>query len=145
MRLPRIRKDRQKEKLFLFEHHTHPLLSRAEFLLRLVRHVSIGLMLIVVSLIAGMLGYHHFEHMPWIDAYTNASMILSGMGPVSPLQTDAGKIFAGTYALFSGLALLTIVGIVFAPVAHRFFHKFHLESHLAEQEHDPPTRRQHRS
>ncbi len=74
-----------------------------------------------------MIGYHVFEKLPWMDAFVNAAMILSGMGPVATLQTDAGKIFAGCYALFSGLALVAILGIIFAPVVHRFLHKFHLE------------------
>jgi len=72
-------------------------------------------------------GYHCLEQLPWIDAFLNAAMILSGMGPVATLQTNAGKLFAGCYALFSGIALITILGIIFAPVVHRFLHKFHLE------------------
>jgi len=75
-----------------------------------------------------MAGYHFFEDMNWVDAFVNAAMILFGMGPVSILQTDAGKIFAGCYALFSGLMFITVTGIVLAPVAHRALHKFHLES-----------------
>ena len=71
--------------------------------------------------------YHHLEKMPWVDAFLNVAMILSGMGPIGTLQTDAGKIFAGCYALFSGLALVAALGIIFAPVVHRFLHKFHLE------------------
>jgi hypothetical protein len=74
-----------------------------------------------------MIGYHHFEHMDWVDAYVNASMILSGMGPVSVLQTEGGKIFAGSYALFSGIAFLVVIAIIIAPVFHRFMHKFHIE------------------
>jgi len=87
----------------------------------------LGVLVIMVSLGLGMTGYHVFEKLPWIDAFLNASMILSGMGPVAPIQTDAGKIFAGCYALFSGLTLVAILGIIFAPVVHRFLHKFHLE------------------
>jgi hypothetical protein len=75
-----------------------------------------------------MLGYHYFEGMSWLDAFANASMILSGMGPFGPLQTDSGKLFAGLYALFSGLAFITTAGIILAPVAHRLMHKFHVES-----------------
>ena len=74
-----------------------------------------------------MAGYHFLEKLPWLDAFLNASMILSGMGPVAPIQTSAGKLFAGCYALFSGLALITSIGVVFAPVFHRFLHRFHLE------------------
>ena len=82
----------------------------------------------LLSLGIGMIGYSHFENMSWVDAYVNATMILSGMGPVATLQTNAGKIFAGCYALFSGLMFITVTGVILAPVAHRALHKFHLES-----------------
>lgn len=98
-----------------------------KFIRRLGRNFFIGFIIIFISLIGGMIGYHHFEQMAWVDAYVNASMILSGMGPVSTLQTTAGKIFAGSYALFSGIVFLVVIAIIFAPVIHRFFHKFHLE------------------
>jgi hypothetical protein len=75
-----------------------------------------------------MAGYHHLEKLPWLDAFTNASMILSGMGPLAPIQTSAGKLFAGGYALFSGIAFISSMGVVIAPIFHRFLHKFHLES-----------------
>ncbi len=78
-------------------------------------------------------GYHGFERLPWLDAFLNAAMILSGMGPVAPIQTVAGKLFAGFYALFSGFALLTSAAVVFAPVFHRFLHKFHLEAESDEK------------
>jgi hypothetical protein len=87
----------------------------------------LGVAVIVASLGIGMIGYHGFEKMAWVDAFVNAAMILSGMGPVATLQTDGGKIFAGCYALFSGISLIAILGIIFAPVVHRFLHKFHLE------------------
>ncbi len=111
----------------MFEHHSKPLLPRKIFYRRAVRNVVIGLVFIVFSLIIGMAGYHHFEKMSCLDAFVNAAMILSGMGPVGTLQTDDGKLFAGCYALYSGLALVAIVGIIFAPIIHRFLHKFHLE------------------
>jgi hypothetical protein len=111
----------------MFEHHTKPLLPRKVFYRRLVRHAALGFSVIFFSLGLGMMGYHHFEGMAWIDAFANAAMILSGMGPVATLQTNSGKIFAGCYALFSGIALIAILGIIFAPVVHRFLHKFHLE------------------
>jgi len=82
----------------------------------------------VVSLGIGMAGYHFLEHLGWVDSFVNAAMILSGMGPLAPLQTTSGKIFAGCYALFSGLAFITSIGLIFAPVFHRFLHKFHLEA-----------------
>jgi len=74
-----------------------------------------------------MLGYHWLEGMPWIDAFANAAMILSGMGPLEPLKTNGGKLFAGLYAIYSGLAVILIAGVVFAPVVHRFLHRFHLD------------------
>lgn len=75
-----------------------------------------------------MAGYHFTEHQPWLDAFANAAMILSGMGPLAPLQTAAGKFFAGCYAMFSGLVFITAAGIILAPVGHRLLHKFHLET-----------------
>lgn len=92
------------------------------------RNMFWGLLFILAALGAGMLGYHGFEKMSWTDAYLNASMILSGMGPVTVLETTGGKIFAGTYALFSGLAFIAVMALVFSPMIHRFFHKIHLES-----------------
>jgi hypothetical protein len=74
-----------------------------------------------------MWGYHAYENMSWVDAFANASMILSGMGPLTPLVTTGGKMFAGFYALFSGLFFIIIMGLILAPIIHRFFHKIHLE------------------
>jgi len=110
----------------MFEHRSKPLLPRPAFYRRLARSAAIGLLVITGALGIGMVGYRVLESMSWVDAFVNAAMILSGMGPVSSLQTTAGKIFAGSYALFSGLAFLTSLGIFFAPVFHRFLHKFHL-------------------
>jgi len=124
----------------MFEHRSKPLLPRRQFYTRLARSAGIGSLVIAVALGIGMIGYHVFESMPWVDAFVNAAMILSGMGPVSSLQTDGGKIFAGCYALFSGLAFITILGIVFAPVFHRFLHKFHEEESKREQEKDKNTK-----
>ena len=110
----------------MFEHHSQPLAHRRVFLQRLVFSTSIGLGLVAFSLFVGMAGYHFFVDLPWIDSFLNASMILSGMGPVATPQTPAGKLFAGVYALYSGLVLIAIAGVTFAPVIHRFFHRFHL-------------------
>jgi hypothetical protein len=108
------------------------LLPRREFLKRLARNFAIATLLVGVSLVGGMVGYHHFEGMPWIDAFANAAMILSGMGPLSPLQTDGGKLFAGFYALYSGLVLVAATGIILAPVVHRLLHHFHAEVHQGD-------------
>lgn len=84
--------------------------------------------LLLPALGLGILGYHFLEHLPWLDAFASAAMILSGMGPLAPLETSAGKIFAGCYALFSGLLFITVAGIILAPLGHRVLHKFHLEA-----------------
>jgi hypothetical protein len=102
---------------------------RRVYLARFARSLGLGLFIIAVCLGIGMVGYHCLEKLPWIDAFLNAAMILSGMGPVATLQTKAGKLFAGFYALFSGLALISIIGIIMAPVVLRFLHKFHLDLH----------------
>lgn len=101
--------------------------TNRRFIKKLLRNILIGFAIILVSLWIGMWGYHHFEHMKIVDAYVNAAMILSGMGPVGQLETDGGKIFAGTYALFSGIVFLIVIAVVFAPVIHLFLHKFHME------------------
>jgi hypothetical protein len=107
----------------------HPLPARSVFYRRLGRSFLIGQAIVVLSLAGGMAGYHCLEGMPWVDAFANAAMILSGMGPLEPMKTTAGKFFAGCYALYSGLALITIAAITFSPVVHRFLHRFHLETY----------------
>ena len=111
----------------MFEHHTQPLATQAEFTRRILRYSLVTAGVILSSLVMGMLGYHDLESLSWIDSLLNASMILGGMGPVNPLQTDAGKIFASLYALYSGIILLASVGILVTPIFHRFMHRFHLE------------------
>lgn len=96
--------------------------------LHLLRNSLIGLSLITAALFIGMLGYHEFEGMSWVDSYLNASMILSGMGPADAMHTTAGKVFAGTYALFSGLAFIAIVVVMLSPLIHKFFRKIHMET-----------------
>jgi hypothetical protein len=110
-----------------FEHHKKPLLSRDAFLWRMARFAAGALVLILAALVAGVLGYHYLEGMPWIDALLNASMILGGMGPVDTLHTASGKVFASCYALLSGLLFLAAAGVLFAPIVHRFLHRFHLD------------------
>jgi len=111
----------------MFEHRTHPLLPRHRFLLRMLRMSTVGVLTLTCSLGVGIAGYHYFEGMPMVDAFANAAMILSGMGPLTQLNTTGGKLFAGLYALFSGLTFITVVGVILAPVAHRLFHRFHIE------------------
>lgn len=109
------------------ESKDEPLASHARFRGRLVASLLTAVVIVALSLLGGMLGYHHYEGMSWIDAYLNAAMILSGMGPVSQLGTEAGKLFAGSYAIYSGLVVVIATGIVLAPVVHRFLHRFHLD------------------
>lgn len=113
---------------------THrPVVSHFAFFSKLARSILLGSFITLFSLALGMWGYHHFENMSWIDAYANAAMILSGMGPLSNPQTNEGKLFAGTYALFSGVIFLLISGVILAPLVHRFFHKFHVEEDKLKQ------------
>ena len=86
-----------------------------------------SVMFVAVALGIGVLGYHFLGHLKWIDSLLNASMILGGMGPVDPLQSTAAKVFASCYALFSGLAVIGIAGVMLAPFAHRLLHRFHIE------------------
>ena len=110
----------------MYEHHTEPLASPQVFARRLALNGLLGLLLLAFSLVIGILGYHFLESLSWIDSLLNASMILGGMGPVNPLKTEAGKIFASFYAIYSGVILLASVGILIAPIFHRFLHRFHL-------------------
>ncbi len=100
-------------------------LTWAAFVRRLLGHGAFALGLIAVSLVVGMFGYRWFEHLSWVDAFLNAAMLLGGMGPVHPPQTVAGKLFAGFYALYAGLAFLVTAGLLFTPVLHRLLHHFH--------------------
>jgi hypothetical protein len=111
-----------------YETRREPLLSPQAFARRLALSIGVAALPIGMSLLGGMAGYHYIEGMTWIDAFANAVMILSGMGPLNPLRTWGGKLFAGIYALYSGLALIVATGIIFTPVVHRFLHSFHLES-----------------
>ena len=111
----------------MFEHRTKPLLSRKEFAHRILRSLLFSLGTIGSSLLIGIIGYHWSEDLTWLDSLLNASMILTGMGPVNQLHTVAGKLFASFYALFSGVIFISSVGVLLAPIVHRFLHKFHLE------------------
>jgi len=111
----------------VFEHRRQPPLSRAAFLLRLFRHALTAFLLVAAALGLGVMGYHHFEGLSWVDSVLNASMILTGMGQVSELRTTGGKLFASAYALFSGIMFLTVAAVLFAPAIHRMLHRFHIE------------------
>ncbi len=111
----------------MYEHHDQPLLSRKRFLRRQFNHFLIVLAIIGGSLGIGMLGYHGFEGLSWIDSFLNSAMLLGGMGPVDALHTNAGKLFAGIYSLYAGIVFLVIAGVLFAPLFHRMLHRFHMD------------------
>jgi hypothetical protein len=91
-------------------------------------HTCVALVLIAISLLVGMAGYRRYEHMSWLDAFLNSAMLLGGMGPVKTADlSDGGKLFAGFYALYSGLAFIAVMSIMLAPVVHRVLHRFHWE------------------
>ena len=110
-----------------FEHRTSPLLDRIAFMRRMLRFAGVAAVLVAGSLLLGVLGYHFVCGLSWIDALLNASMILTGMGPVNEITSTAGKVFASAYALFSGVAFLSIVAVLLSPLAHRLLHRLHME------------------
>ncbi|MCE9605780.1 MAG: hypothetical protein K8U03_12870 [Planctomycetia bacterium] len=111
----------------MFEHKSEPLLSRYRFMGRMLRSLGITYGIGIVSLVLGAVGYCYFGELAWLDGLLNASMILTGMGPVDPMRTDGGKLFASLYALYSGIAFLSIMAVITAPIFHRILHRFHLE------------------
>jgi hypothetical protein len=111
--------------LIMYEpRHQRPI-PRQHYVRRQITHVVAAGSLIAGSLLIGIAGYHAFEGLPWLDAFLNAAMLLGGMGPVDTLHTDAGKLFAGAYALYSGLVVLVAAGVILAPAFHRMLHLFH--------------------
>lgn len=111
-----------------YERISQPVAPMPRYVRRQLRSLGIGAVLIAIGLGAGMLGYHRYVGLSWIDSYENAAMILSGMGPLASPTTFAGKLFAGTYALFSGITVLAIAGVIAAPLVHRFLHRLHADS-----------------
>lgn len=111
----------------MFEHKSEKLVTSFIFARRMVVSFFLLTAVLAVALGMGVLGYHHIAGLSWIDAVLNASMILTGMGPIAPMTTDAAKWFASAYALFSGVIFLTSIGLLLAPVFHRILHKFHLD------------------
>ena len=113
--------------LFHYEKKSQPLAPTSRFRSRLVRNLGAAAAIIAAALGVGMAGYAWFEGMSAIDAFANSAMILSGMGPLGALKTDGGKLFAGIYAIFCGLLIFGVAGLVLAPVFHRVLHRFHVE------------------
>ncbi len=110
----------------IFEHKSQPILPFQQFLFRVFRYFLFAMLLILISLGIGIVGYHLFADISWIDSLLNASMILTGMGPVDEMTTNSAKIFASIYALFSGIVFLSTVAVFFAPIAHRLMHLLHV-------------------
>ena len=110
-----------------FEKRHQPILTFDRFILRMLRYALVSAAIIFLSLMVGVLGYRHFAGLGWVDSFLNASFILTGMGPVDPMRTDAAKIFASLYALFSGVIFLSAAAVLLSPVAHRVLHFCHVE------------------
>ena len=111
----------------MYENKSYPLAPARVYYRRVLKNLSIALGIIFICLVIGIVGYHYTANISWLDSLHNASMILSGMGPVVIIETVGGKWFSSFYALFSGVVFITNIGVIIAPIAHRFFHKFHLE------------------
>lgn len=111
----------------MFEHSSQPVISRRDFLKRILVFAAAAVAVLMLSLMLGVVGYHLTEDLSWTDSLLNASMILGGMGPVNELKTETGKVFASFYALFSGIVFLVAMSIFLAPALHRLLHHFHLQ------------------
>ena len=120
----------------MYERRRERVLPFRAFVWRVVGHVGASIAVVLVSLLAGVVGYVHFEQLTWLDGFLNAAMLLGGMGPVESPQTPGGKLFAGLYALYSGIVFLVVAGIALAPVIHRVLHTFHLDADPAEDDAD---------
>ena len=117
----------------MYEHRTAPVLPWPVFVRRMLRHGGFVLILAMVSIAVGMLGFHVLALQTWLDAYLNSAMLLGGMGPVGDIKSDAGKVFAGLFALYAGLAFIIAFATLSAPVLHRLLHKLHAEERSARR------------
>jgi len=111
----------------MFERRHEKVAPASVFAKRILGAVGLSFLLVGPALSIGIAGYHWIDKLDWVDSLLEASMILGGMGPVNPLRNDAAKIFASCYALFSGLILIGVMGIILTPITHRVLHKFHVE------------------
>ena len=119
--------------LFKFEHRKQPLVSKQSFVKRLAFAAVLSTLLLAVWTAVGMIGYHVLAGLGWVDAFLNSAMIVGGMGPVDVLNNQPAKVFAGFYAIFSGVIFLSIFGLLIGPVFHRFLHRFHLDTDGREE------------
>jgi hypothetical protein len=111
----------------MYEHRKQKLASMKTFYHRVIKNILLASVIMLVCLGIGIVGYHYTADIPWLDAVHNASMILSGMGPVVEIKTVTGKWFSSFYALFSGVVFITNIGVILAPAMHRMFHRLHIE------------------
>ncbi|WP_010587745.1 hypothetical protein [Schlesneria paludicola] len=111
----------------MFETKFEPVLSQSQFLLRMARSLGVTMLIVAPSLLIGTVGYHVFGGLTWVDALLNAAMILTGMGPVDQMPSTVGKLFSTFYALYSGIAFLTMMAVILAPLIHRLLHTFAIE------------------
>jgi len=128
-----IMSTRREDRKRLFEHKSQPLLSRSAFAKRLLLALVLAMSMLAVWLLLGMIGYHALAGLDWVDSFLNASMIVGGMGPVDLLTSPSAKLFAGIYAILSGVMFLSIFGVLIAPVFHRFLHRFHMDDEGSER------------
>lgn len=126
-----IEMEKKKNKIE-FENRRQRILPLHNFLFRLARYGMFAIILIVLSVGIGTLGYHHFGNLNWIDSFQMACMILTGMGPVSEMKTNSSKLFSSFYALYSGIAFLSITAVFFAPIIHRLLHILQVENNEPE-------------
>lgn len=111
----------------MYERKSQPLAPRTIFYRRMLYNISFACGILAICLLIGILGYHFTAQAGWIDSIHNASMILSGMGPVIEIKTNTGKLFSSAYALFSGIVFITNIGVILLPLMHRLFHHLHLQ------------------
>ncbi len=110
-----------------FEHKSEPVLPFDRFIKRIVRYTFFAFLLLGFSLGIGVVGYHYFNELPWLDSLLNASMILTGMGPIDPMKNNGAKWFASFYSIFSGVVFLSTVAVFLSPIVHRLLHKLHVD------------------
>jgi hypothetical protein len=110
-----------------FEHQSEPVIPFDKFIRRVIRYTFFAFLLLGFSLGLGVVGYHYFNELPWLDSLLNASMILTGMGPIDPMKNDGAKWFASFYSIFSGVVFLSTVAVFLSPIVHRFLHKLHVD------------------
>ncbi|HEY8690893.1 MAG TPA: hypothetical protein VIM07_16770 [Chitinophagaceae bacterium] len=125
--MKQLKKNNTNTKFLNYEHKSETLAPLKVFYKRVLKNLVIASVILIICLLIGIFGYHYFGKIGWLDSVHNASMILSGMGPVATIDTVAGKWFSSFYALFSGVVFITNISFVLAPAAHRFFHKLHIQ------------------